>query len=176
MRTFAAGRTGDGWAARRNTTTRRSRGRVRTAQFYLAQGLGSASSHLYNPALVRSCFLRTYSARIYSIETNSSLACLHMPHPSNPVDDTSARSFNRELSPCLQGVEDVRLGGASCLRASVLPCLRVARLSDGLPSSRGYSDVWRCNMSRARARGSSVFNKISFEQSFLCDAVPLIQA
>ncbi|OCH94958.1 hypothetical protein OBBRIDRAFT_21364 [Obba rivulosa] len=28
--------------------------------------------------------------------TNSSLACLHMPHPSNPVDDTSARSLYRE--------------------------------------------------------------------------------
>ena len=42
------------------------------------------------------CFFRTYSARIYFIGTNSSLACLHMPHPSNPVDDISARSYNRE--------------------------------------------------------------------------------
>ena len=46
--------------------------------------------------LGHSCFLRTYSARIYFIVSNSSLACLHMPHPSNPVDDISARSYNRE--------------------------------------------------------------------------------
>ena len=65
-----------------------------------------------NPSSRFPGFLRTYSARIYSIETNSSLACLHMPHPSNPVDDTSARSFNREHI-ALRGVEDVRLGGAS---------------------------------------------------------------
>ena len=42
------------------------------------------------------CFLRTYSARIYFIETNSSLACLHVPHPSNPVDDIRALPSYRE--------------------------------------------------------------------------------
>ncbi|KAL4081117.1 hypothetical protein J3A83DRAFT_4084336, partial [Scleroderma citrinum] len=42
------------------------------------------------------CFFRTYSARIYSIETNSSLACLHVPHPSSPLDDIRAHSFDRE--------------------------------------------------------------------------------
>jgi len=42
------------------------------------------------------CFFRTYSARIYFIETNSSLAILQLPHPSNPLDDTCAHSFDRE--------------------------------------------------------------------------------
>ena len=41
-------------------------------------------------------FLRTYSARIYFIETNSSLAILQLPHPSNPLDDICALSFDRE--------------------------------------------------------------------------------
>ena len=53
-------------------------------------------------------FLRTYSARIYFIVSNSSLACLHMPHPSNPVDDIAVRSYNRELRPrSPRGLEDV---------------------------------------------------------------------
>ena len=41
------------------------------------------------------CFLRTYSARIYFIGTNSSLARLLVPHPSCPVDDNRARSLCR---------------------------------------------------------------------------------
>ena len=41
-------------------------------------------------------FPRTYSARIYFIVSNSSLACLHMPHPSYPADDIRAHSFDRE--------------------------------------------------------------------------------
>ena len=55
-----------------------------------------ASDKVYIPRPGHSGFLRTYSARIYFIVSNSSLACLHMPHPSNPVDDTSAHSYNRE--------------------------------------------------------------------------------
>jgi hypothetical protein len=53
-------------------------------------------SKVYKAALKLSWFFRTYSARIYFIETNSSLACLHMPHPSNPLDDNRALSFDRE--------------------------------------------------------------------------------
>ena len=51
---------------------------------------------VYIPAILVACFFRTYSARIYFIGTNSSLACLHMPHPSHPVDDATAHSYNRE--------------------------------------------------------------------------------
>ena len=57
--------------------------------------------------------LRTYSARIYFIVSNSSLACLHMPHPSNPVDDIRVRPSYRELWPAhlrgAAGLEDVWL-------------------------------------------------------------------
>lgn len=55
-------------------------------------------------------FFRTYSARIYSIDTNRVLACLHMPHPSPPVDDTRAHSFYREHAASSEQLEDVRLG------------------------------------------------------------------
>ena len=56
------------------------------------------------------CFLRTYSARIYFIVSNSSLACLHMPHPTSPVDDIRVRPSYRALGPVLwTGREDVWL-------------------------------------------------------------------
>ena len=57
----------------------------------------------YKPVLLLFRFFRTYSARIYFIETNSSLACLHVPHPSIPVDDISAHSFDREYGLRLRG-------------------------------------------------------------------------
>ena len=55
-------------------------------------------------------FLRTYSARIYFIETNSSLAILQLPHPSNPLDDNHAHSFDREHGSAQLGLEDVWFG------------------------------------------------------------------
>ena len=68
-------------------------------------------------------FLRTYSARIYFIGANSSLACLHMPHPSNPVDDIrTASSYWEHCSSALldSELEDVWLvSSASFLRVCV---------------------------------------------------------
>ncbi|KIO07485.1 hypothetical protein M404DRAFT_411607 [Pisolithus tinctorius Marx 270] len=41
-------------------------------------------------------------------QTNLSLACLHMPHPSNPLDDICTYSFDREHGLLLRrGLEDV---------------------------------------------------------------------
>ena len=80
------------------------------------------------------CFLRTYSARIYFIVSNSSLACLHMPHPSNPVDDNSVRPYNREHD-CLPKAVSRTFGSlmARCFAVLTCACQRVECQSDGLP-------------------------------------------
>ena len=88
----------------------------------------------YKPAPSHSCFLRTYSARIYFIGTNSSLACLHMPHPSNPVDDNSVHPYNREHG--LHSLQVSRtFGSYFCVGRKTVrnTCQRVGRQSDGLP-------------------------------------------
>jgi hypothetical protein len=80
------------------------------------------------------CFLRTYSARIYFIVSNSSLACLHKPHPSTPFDDTRVRPSHREHPGFAAGS---RTFGAAVLcvlvRVARARCQRVERLSDGAP-------------------------------------------
>jgi hypothetical protein len=64
---------------------------------------------LYKEPLLLPLLFRTYSARIYSIGTNSSLACLHMPHLSKEFDDTAAASYNREhIVELARDFEDVR--------------------------------------------------------------------
>ena len=82
--------------------------------------------------------LRTYSARIYFIVSNSSLACLHMPHPSNPVDDIRARPLYRELWLAPFGVRVSRTFGSLAFVFLVSDtgwtCQRVGRRSDGLHS------------------------------------------
>ena len=97
---------------------------------------GPPPGRVYKAPASHTDFLRTYSARIYFIGTNSSLACLHMPHPSNPVDDNRVRPSYRAHGPALRarGREDV------WLTSSVVPISvarevrqRVGRQSDGLP-------------------------------------------
>ena len=96
-----------------------------------------------------SCFLRTYSARIYSIETNSSLACLHMPHPSNPVDDTSIHPYNREHGSLRRVSRTFGscLASSACSRADT--CQRVECQSDGFLSSLrllySCNNIVKCN-------------------------------
>ena len=81
-------------------------------------------------------FLRTYSARIYFIVSNLSLACLHMPHPSYPVDDNRTRPFDREHG--LAFVQVSRTFGFS--RAQLLAVVR--RINQRAEcSSDGYSKL-----------------------------------
>ena len=88
--------------------------------------------------LGHSCLLRTYSARIYFIVSNSSLACLHMPLLSHPVDDIRVRPSYREHGrPLLFGGRVwsrgrlARSGAAVCFAVVRWACQRVGRQSDG---------------------------------------------
>lgn len=98
---------------------------------------------LYKAAPGLRSFLRTYSVRIYFIVSNSSLACLHMPHPSNPLDDIRARSSHREH--VLREEDSMTFGRPllCALRGARRACQRAGRLSDGFLSSllRVLSDV-----------------------------------
>jgi len=73
------------------------------------------------------------SARIYFIETNSSLAILQLPHPTNPLDDICAHSFNREHGFRASGsLDDVWFVRRQVLVSVLtLTSQRVERSSDG---------------------------------------------
>ena len=113
-------------------------------------------------------FLRTYSARIYFIVSNSSLACLHMPHPSSLVDDIRAPSYNREHGR-LTAVS--RTFGSWCLRAACSrgpTCQRGERSSDRL-----FQHVFLCRDCNVIAFVSShVLDE--WECRGMCYAVPEI--
>ena len=77
--------------------------------------------------------LRLYSARIYSIGTNSSLACLHMPHLSKEFDDIVVCLVSTENYGSLREVGVSRTFWLFFLTESedeVEDCLRVQRFSD----------------------------------------------
>ncbi|KAJ6616667.1 hypothetical protein B0H10DRAFT_1379673, partial [Mycena sp. CBHHK59/15] len=71
-----------------------------------------------------------------------------MPHPSNPLDDFHAHSFNREHGPARAGSRG-RLVFLSLVLARALRrgSQRVERLSDGFLSTMFFSSVPFCKRS-----------------------------
>ncbi len=72
---------------------------------------------LYKPLSPLPDFLRTYSARIYSIETNSSLACLHMPLLQVHSMTFALARMTENMAPALCGVSRT-FGGFGVLCSS----------------------------------------------------------